>query len=207
MYRYVFFLLSIFWLIPLTAWASSFEKNATYSVCFTPGADCTQQVVDAINSAVDTIWVQAYSFTSRPIGKALVFAKQRGVNVQVILDKSNLSHSGTLNYFIRHHIPVWIDNQLPGIAHNKVMIIDETRVITGSFNFTYAAQQANAENVLIIDDHALAESYLHNWQERQQASQAYLWPTTPMWQPSWIERLWIELLAWIKSWLHSLTLI
>jgi len=45
------------------------------------------------------------------------------------------------------------------IAHNKVMIIDGETVLTGSFNFTKAAQEKNAENLLIIRDAALAAQY------------------------------------------------
>ncbi|HTR44450.1 MAG TPA: phospholipase D-like domain-containing protein, partial [Thermodesulfovibrionales bacterium] len=46
-------------------------------------------------------------------------------------------------------IPTYIDAQ-HAIAHNKVMIIDKETVITGSFNFTKAAEERNAENLLIL---------------------------------------------------------
>ena len=62
----------------------------------------------------------------------------------------------------------------PAIAHNKVMVIDRRNVITGSFNFTTAAQKRNAENVLIIlDDPAIAEAYAANWQRRGDAARPY----------------------------------
>src|SRR3990167_2925754 len=83
---------------------------------------------------------------------------------QLILD--------AIEFSVKHHIPVWIDYHV-GIAHNKVMILDEARVITGSFNFTRAAQMRNAENLLIIDDGNLAKKYLNNWQRRQDVSEVY----------------------------------
>ena len=46
------------------------------------------------------------------------------------------------------------------------MILDKRRVITGSFNFTNAADTRNAENVLLIDDINVANLYLENWQKR-----------------------------------------
>ena len=49
------------------------------------------------------------------------------------------------------------------IAHNKIMIIDEAVVITGSFNFTKAAEEKNAENLLVINDPVLAKKYVENW--------------------------------------------
>ena len=52
------------------------------------------------------------------------------------------------------------------LTNNKVIIIDDQIVITGSFNFTKAAQSKNAENLLIINDKNLAETYLKNWNKR-----------------------------------------
>lgn len=59
-------------------------------MCFTPGHDCTQMLIDKINQAEKSISVQAYSFTSTPIAKALVRAYQRSVAVKLILDKSRV---------------------------------------------------------------------------------------------------------------------
>lgn len=70
-------------------------------------------------------------------------------------------------------IPVKIDAQ-HAIAHNKVMIIDGETVITGSFNFTKAAEENNAENLLVIRDKKLAEQYTKNWQERERHSEVYV---------------------------------
>jgi phosphatidylserine/phosphatidylglycerophosphate/cardiolipin synthase-like enzyme len=195
------YLLILLFFIPVIIYGDKFEKHADYSVCFTPYQNCTNQVVDSINNAVSSVQVQAYSFTSRPIGDALVTAKERGVDVNVIFDKSILKYDrNTAWYFVRHGIPVWIDSQL-AIAHNKVMIIDQTRVITGSFNFTRAAEQNNAENLLIIDDGRLAQYYLQNWQKRQAVSQPLvLSPITqsPM-QENWFARFWHWLMGWLEQ--------
>ena len=59
------------------------------------------------------------------------------------------------------------------IAHNKVMVIDGETVITGSFNFTTAAEQRNAENLLVIHDRALAARYTENWQAHAAHSARY----------------------------------
>src|SRR6266508_3101679 len=57
------------------------------TACFTPGGNCTDAIVQALNDVKRSILVQAYSFTSAPIPKALLNAHKRGVQVQVILDK------------------------------------------------------------------------------------------------------------------------
>jgi phosphatidylserine/phosphatidylglycerophosphate/cardiolipin synthase-like enzyme len=122
-----------------------------WQVCFTPGQDCTGLVVAEIASAHRSILVQAYSFTSVPILAALKAAYARGVDVKVIVDKTSarLSKSGSrysaATYLSNAGIPVRVDTRV-AIAHNKVMVIDGAIVITGSFNFTAAAQARNAES-------------------------------------------------------------
>jgi len=155
------------------SFALPFSHNASYQVCFTPGGDCTAEIVESLATAQSAIWVQAYSFTSKPIAQALLAAAQRGVKVQVILDKSQRSqHYSAAQFLFNQGIPTWIDQHV-AIAHNKVMVIDENTVITGSFNFTQAAQKSNAENLLIIHDPQLAKQYLQNWQNRWHVSLAY----------------------------------
>lgn len=140
---------------------------AEISACFTPGDDCTRRIVDAIGLAQRTVLVQAYSFTAWPIARALMKAHDRGVDVRVIMDASAWrDYRRTAERLVRAGIPLLIDAPPGGIAHNKVMVIDDRVVITGSFNFTRAAQDDNAENLLVIDDPALAARYAANWQRR-----------------------------------------
>jgi phosphatidylserine/phosphatidylglycerophosphate/cardiolipin synthase-like enzyme len=138
------------------------ENASCYQLCFTPQNNCTAQILKSIDHAQASIHMQAYSFTSKPILYALLAAKKRGVEVKVILDKSHLSHPEFGYRLAQANIPVWIDRPA-GIAHNKVMIIDKKTVITGSFNFSHAAQYKNRENVVWISDQKIARQYLNNW--------------------------------------------
>ncbi len=157
--------------LPSPSWAEAFSPSASYSVCFTPGQNCEAKIVEQLDQAQHTILVQAYSFTSLPILSALVVAKDRGVRIRVILDKSQYQKNrySSATFLDNHGIGVWVDAQ-PAIAHNKVMVIDDKIVMTGSFNFTKAAQHKNAENLLIIHDPILAKTYIENWTTRQTAS-------------------------------------
>lgn len=121
--------------------------------------------------------IQAYSFTSESIAKSLIRAKERGVDVKVILDESGVnSIRSVINQLLEHTIPIWIDFK-PAIADNKVIIIDNQKIITGSFNFSYTAQRRNAENLLIItEDSSLVERYIQNWKDRQSQSELYKAP-------------------------------
>ncbi len=144
-----------------------------WTVCFSPKGGCTELVVNTIGQAKSEILVQAYSFTSEPIAQALVEAHRRGVDIEVILDKSQRTEDDArAKSLLDAGIPVRID-AAHAIAHNKVMVIDGETVITGSFNFAKAAEERNAENLLVIRDKVLADRYNANWHQHQAHSQSY----------------------------------
>jgi phosphatidylserine/phosphatidylglycerophosphate/cardiolipin synthase-like enzyme len=146
---------------------------AGVQVYFSPKGGATDAVVNALDRATNSVLVQAYSFTSAPIAKALVDAHRRGVNVQAILDRSQRTEKYSEADFLKNSgIPTLIDAE-HAIAHNKIMIIDGYIVLTGSFNFTKAAEEHNAENLLVINDAVLAQRYLDNWGVHQKHSEPY----------------------------------
>ena len=146
------------------------EKASAIEVYFSPHGGCTDAIIKELSKAKSTVFVQAYSFTSAPIAKALLNTLKRGVKVDVILDKSQRTQKYSSSTFLFNAgVSTKIDAE-HAIAHNKVMIIDGETVITGSFNFTKAAEENNAENLLIIHDKKLAERYTRNWQEHERHS-------------------------------------
>jgi phosphatidylserine/phosphatidylglycerophosphate/cardiolipin synthase-like enzyme len=144
------------------------------TAAFSPRGGGQALIVSAIGAAHQSIRVQAYGFSNHAILAALADAKRRGVDVRVILDKSDVrGRERGAAYVAAAGIPVWIDYR-PAIAHNKVIIIDGEDLITGSFNFTEAAQEKNAENVLYLQGvPALAKLYVEDWDWRQGVSRAY----------------------------------
>jgi phosphatidylserine/phosphatidylglycerophosphate/cardiolipin synthase-like enzyme len=119
-------------------------------VHFSPKGGCMEALLEELKKARREVLVQAYSFTADPLTLALVDAKQRGADVQVILDKSNeVERYSDLHLFLEKGLAPLIDGE-HAIAHNKIMIIDQKVLATGSFNFTNQAQEHNAENLLII---------------------------------------------------------
>lgn len=150
------------------------QATGTIEVAFSPNGGGAALIIRTIGEAKKTIRVQAYSFTNADIAKALLDAHKRGVNVRVVLDKSQETEKYTSATFLANAgVPVRIDDDF-AIAHSKIMILDEETVITGSFNFTKAAEEKNAENVLVIrGNKELAKLYLQNWQWRWDATEAY----------------------------------
>lgn len=138
------------------------------AVHFSPRGGTAQADVDEIARAKKSIRVFAYSFTSQPIADALVAARLRSVDVQMVVDPVAVA-TGKGNQCIKAGIPVWVDHQ-HAIMHDKVLIIDQQTVATGSFNFSVQAEQSNAENSIVIECPALAAVYLKNWSEHQSHS-------------------------------------
>ena len=153
--------------------APSLGYNPPIQVYFSPNGGCTDAIVKEINNSKTEILVQAYSFTSAPIAKALLEAHKRGVKVEAILDKSQRKQNYSSATFLANaRIPTFIDD-VHAIAHNKIIIIDGATVITGSFNFTKAAEEKNAENLLIIKSPELANLYTENWKYHREHSEPY----------------------------------
>ena len=157
----------------LAAGSSAEPDPPAWRVYFSPNRGATTAVVDVLNAARSTVLVQAYSFTSAPIAKALVDAHARGVAVQVILDRKETGAKYSSADFLVHAGIVTLIDGAHAIAHNKVMVVDGDTVITGSFNFTTAAERQNAENLLVIHDRALAARYIDNWRAHAEHSSRF----------------------------------
>ena len=146
--------------------SSSTIETANIRACFSPEGHCTNLITSTIENAKSSILVQAYSFTCPQIATALAKAFERGVDVKILIHKSQLSNRHSqVSFLLNKGIPIFIDPAV-GIAHNKTMIFDGRQTLTGSFNWSEAANTRNAENLLLIEDHSLAQIYKDNWEKR-----------------------------------------
>jgi len=144
-------------------------------VAFSPHGGGTELVIKAIQSAKQSIHVAAYSFTSRPIAKALIEAHQLGVDVRIVLDQDQMSkdRNSAAASLVEAGIPARVDT-VHTLQHDKYMVVDGVTVETGSFNYTAAAEQHNSENVLVLwDTPKLAEAYGRDWQSLWDRAASY----------------------------------
>lgn len=143
----------------------------TVQAGFSPEGSALQLVLNTIDAAQKSIRLMGYSFTSPEVSRSLIQAKQRGVDVKVVLDwKANNAKgsagAAAINLLVNAGIPVRTVSQFK-IMHDKVIITDGRNVETGSFNFSRAAARSNSENALVIRDYpVLADTYLQHWQSR-----------------------------------------
>src|SRR3989454_1507104 len=147
---------------------------ARVAVYFSPTGGATDAVVHEVNAATQQVLMQAYSFTSAAIAQALVDAHKRGVTVLAVLDKSNETEKySAATFLVNAGIQTLIDDQ-HAIAHNKVMVIDSATILTGSFNFTKAAEEKNAENLLVITE---APELVKAYEQNLRAHAAHSYPS------------------------------
>jgi phospholipase D len=133
--------------------------------CFSPGGNCDQVLIKYINQAKTSIHIMIYDFTLTDIESALQNARSRGVEVKLVMDRSESQISGSLYADLKQKgFDVKIGN-VAGIVHDKVAIIDGRYVIEGSFNYTYSAVADNAENLVVINDPQIAQAYQIQFQQ------------------------------------------
>ena len=134
-------------------------------VYFSPDGGATEAIVTLVNASRRSLDVQAYMLSTKEIAGPVANAHERGVRVRVLMDKNNAGDQySSATYFANAGVPVFLDGEHKE-AHNKVMLIDGRVIVTGSFNFTRAAEEANAENLLVIDNKPkLYAAYLKNFE-------------------------------------------
>ena len=166
--------------------AAEQAAQGTVEVLFSPWDDAEGAVVQALSQARQSIHMQAYLLTSRPIAAALIAAAARGVKVAVLADREMAikGANSLVPTLVGRGVSVWLETRYAA-AHNKVIIIDALTVtplapplipmvITGSYNYTWSAQARNAENLLLLrGDVNLTKRYLDNWLRHQ--SEAQVW--------------------------------
>lgn len=131
---------------------------------FSPADGVTAYVLDQVNAAQQSIRFLAFSYTSDPIGDAMMARAQAGVSVQGVFENRNANGIGSEFDRLRN---AGIEVQTDGncyTMHHKVLIIDERLVVTGSFNFTGRAEDINDENVIIAADPLLTRSFLDEYE-------------------------------------------
>ena len=182
-----FVALALFALSASAAASQTFRAEGEIELAFSPWDNPEQVLLQVVRGARSSLLVQAYAFTSRKFADALVAAQRRGVRVEVLADAhmNRRERGNAIPRLLAAGVPVAYETRYSA-AHNKVLIADAEgpgcAVVTGSYNFTWSAENRNAENLLVLRGHcALARSYRQNW--RRHHAQA-----TPVTRLPWTEQ-------------------
>ena len=147
-------------------------KCEVQALFVTPDIDGTirDALLNLISQAQSTIDVAIYSFSDDELAAALIEAHERGVRVWVMMEATNVNgQDSKACKLVQAGIPVKKDTK-SGAFHHKFIVIDETWVVTGSYNWSAAANDANYENAVILQCSEIAEAFALHFER-------YLWPS------------------------------
>ncbi|WP_232313995.1 phospholipase D family nuclease [Ralstonia sp. A12] len=156
-------------LAALLSISSLSHAEPNVQVGFSPEGSARTLVLETIGSAKHSIQMLAYAFQAPDIMQALVDAKQRGVDVRIVIDKrrnQGKASKAAMDFVTRNGVELRTNDHFH-IHHDKTIIVDGSTVETGSFNFAPSAETANSENVVVIRDMPeVAREYVAHWQSR-----------------------------------------
>lgn len=141
---------------------------------FTPHDDLTALCVAMINAENKSIHGAMYMFTDKKVAQALINAKKRGVDVQMILDQISMIGCGKGTLLQEQSVPVFVHRTQAfnpytmALMHHKFFVFgcnkdNKSLLWTGSWNSTLRATAHNDENVIVLDDEQLVAQYLENF--------------------------------------------
>jgi phosphatidylserine/phosphatidylglycerophosphate/cardiolipin synthase-like enzyme len=133
-------------------------------VYFSPHGGAASQVINWIDRANETIHVLIYSFTNDDIGDAILRAHQRGVEIKVVFEKSQVSQYSEYMKLRSEGVLVRNDTNSK-LMHHKVAVIDSHILLTGSFNWSAAAESSNNENFMVIKSETLVTTFEEEFQK------------------------------------------
>jgi phosphatidylserine/phosphatidylglycerophosphate/cardiolipin synthase-like enzyme len=128
-------------------------------VCFSRVDDCSSIIVKLIDSAEKYAYGAIYSFTLDSLGDALIRARDRGADVKVVIEREQAEVKGSeYEKLLEAGVDVRLDgNQY--LMHHKFMIVDGRIVVTGSYNWSYSAEERNDENLIVISNPDVVRFY------------------------------------------------
>ena len=136
------------------------------SVYFSPQDNIINtKIIPLINKSKKSIYMPTFLITHKDLTKALINAKQRGVDIKILIDGANANSQHSTHKLLRDNgIDVKVENYA-GKMHSKSIIIDEEYLVLGSMNFSKSGNSKNDENVIIIKNPKLAEFYINQFKE------------------------------------------
>lgn len=135
------------------------EIKEDAEVYFSPGKDCKVAILTEIGSALNNLDICVFTISDNEICRKIIERHKRGVKVRIISDNEKQHDRGSdIDELSRAGIEVKIDNTRHHM-HHKFAVIDNEKVITGSYNWTRSAEVYNHENIIVLNDKKVTEAY------------------------------------------------
>lgn len=148
------------------------QDGLCHTVLFSPKGKIRETLISLIKAETRSIKVAAYVFTDKEVADALLEAKNRGIKIELVIDAGALYSTRSVALKkLRKGMPIYLYHcPDDGIMHNKFIIFERNVqhkpvLWTGSYNFSYSAQDKNRENVLIISTTLIVQAYLQEFEQ------------------------------------------
>lgn len=154
-----------------TPYPSLVVGSIPVEVYFSPDDGVAAQILEEIQAANASIHFLAYSYTRDDFAEAMLARAQRGVRVRGVFDESQYRSNvgGEFDNLLAAGLDVRLEG-FSGLLHDKVIVVDQQVVITGSYNFSASAERNNDENIVIIRDPAIAAQYIQHFERAYAAA-------------------------------------
>ena len=151
--------------LPATPFPSVTIGGTQVEIYFSPDDGVAARLLSLIKNAQKSIYFLAYSFTANDLGAAIRQRAADGLTMAGVMDDGQIDSNLGTEYdpFMQAGMDVRRDGNA-GLMHHKVIIIDRSIVITGSYNFSHSAETSNDENVVIIHSAETAEEFMSEFQ-------------------------------------------
>lgn len=146
-----------------TDWVDIYFTNPASPLSSQETGGLDGPLVASIDSARLTVDVAVYSLNLRSIRDALIRARERGVQVRVVMESDNMDSSAP-QALIEAGIPVLGDRR-EGLMHDKFVVIDRSDIWMGSMNFTYSGTYEDNNQLLLFRSVKMAENYTKEFEE------------------------------------------
>jgi len=141
-------------------------KDSIVSVYFSPKSNTYKNgIKELISNAKSYIYIPIFYLTRKDLAEDLLEAKNRGVEIKIILDATAARNRYSMHKYLRKHgVTVKVEN-FGGKMHIKSIIVDDKYIVSGSMNLTKAGNSKNDENTIIVHNTNLAKEYKHYFLE------------------------------------------
>ncbi len=141
----------------LTGTEPSYKPSSIVKVHFCPRHNCKNIIKNILMQAEDSIYFLTFTFTDQEIAKILAYKHNEGLEVKGVVDSFQNPAYWTVPLLEKNNVRHRINKG--NLQHNKLFVVDEATVITGSYNPTRAAHTINKENIIVIQSKEIANIY------------------------------------------------
>ncbi len=154
-----------------TAYASWLDKVIEYinglpahpgenNAYFTHHDNIRDLVIDLINSAQFELKICMFTISDNPIAETIAGRYNTGIKIRIITDDGKIFDKGSdIHALHRKGIDIKIDSHR-SLMHHKFMIVDNTKLLTGSYNWTRTGSDINNENILVTTNKRIVKAYV-----------------------------------------------